>query len=111
INTLGKNHPHGKWRIRLTVAKSGTFDLHIDPVRASTNTRVSLAKTPIKKDNPFLYHKTTHRSFYEEHSDTSGNYFDTLLWNEAGEITEFTIGNVVLELDGVKYTPPVTCGL
>jgi para-aminobenzoate synthetase/4-amino-4-deoxychorismate lyase len=34
-----------------------------------------------------------------------------LLWNEDRELTEFTIGNVVVELDGVRLTPPRDCGL
>ena len=37
--------------------------------------------------------------------------FDILLWNEDGEVTEFTIGNLVVEIDGGKWTPPVTSGL
>jgi para-aminobenzoate synthetase/4-amino-4-deoxychorismate lyase len=34
-----------------------------------------------------------------------------LLYNENGELTEFTIGNVVVELNGEFFTPPVSCGL
>jgi para-aminobenzoate synthetase/4-amino-4-deoxychorismate lyase len=33
------------------------------------------------------------------------------LWNEDGELTEFTIGNLVVELDGHRHTPPRDCGL
>jgi len=34
-----------------------------------------------------------------------------LLYNERGELTEFTIGNLVFELDSRLYTPPISCGL
>jgi para-aminobenzoate synthetase/4-amino-4-deoxychorismate lyase len=34
-----------------------------------------------------------------------------LLWNEQGEITESTIANVVLEIEGRRLTPPVESGL
>jgi len=34
-----------------------------------------------------------------------------LLFNERGELTEFTIGNLVVELNGKLYTPPISCGL
>jgi para-aminobenzoate synthetase/4-amino-4-deoxychorismate lyase len=34
-----------------------------------------------------------------------------LLYNEKGEITESTIANVAVEMDGTLYTPPVSCGL
>ncbi|MFM1921189.1 MAG: Aminodeoxychorismate synthase component 1, partial [Candidatus Hydrogenedentota bacterium] len=33
------------------------------------------------------------------------------LCNERGELTETCIGNIVLTLDGMDYTPPVECGL
>jgi para-aminobenzoate synthetase/4-amino-4-deoxychorismate lyase len=58
----------------------------------------------------FLCHKTTDRSAYERHAPAAG-FFDTLLWNERGEVTEFTRGSVVVELDGVRLTPPADCGL
>ena len=57
-----------------------------------------------------LAHKTTRRRVYERHAPPAG-CFDTLLWNERGEITEFTRGNVVVEIDGRRVTPPLSCGL
>jgi para-aminobenzoate synthetase/4-amino-4-deoxychorismate lyase len=36
---------------------------------------------------------------------------DVVLWNERGEVTETTIANLVVELDGERVTPPVECGL
>jgi para-aminobenzoate synthetase/4-amino-4-deoxychorismate lyase len=71
---------------------------------------VALAARPTNSLDPFLCHKTTNRAAYET-LRVSGPYFDTLLWNERDEITEFTIGNVVLELDGAFVTPPRSAGL
>jgi len=34
-----------------------------------------------------------------------------LLWNARGEMTEATTANLVAEIDGVRLTPPVDCGL
>jgi para-aminobenzoate synthetase/4-amino-4-deoxychorismate lyase len=34
-----------------------------------------------------------------------------LLWNRRGEATESTIGNIVVEIDGRRWTPPVSSGL
>ena len=39
------------------------------------------------------------------------DYDDALLYNERNELTEFTIGNLVIEMAGKLYTPPVSCGL
>jgi para-aminobenzoate synthetase/4-amino-4-deoxychorismate lyase len=36
---------------------------------------------------------------------------DVLLYNESGELTEFTIGNLVVELEGQLLTPPISCGV
>ncbi len=59
----------------------------------------------------FLYHKTTNRDVYESFKPQSADIFDVLLWNEREELTEFINGNVVLELDGKLWTPPVSSGL
>jgi para-aminobenzoate synthetase/4-amino-4-deoxychorismate lyase len=37
--------------------------------------------------------------------------FDTLLWNEHGELTEFTRANVALRIDGRWLTPALRSGL
>ena len=34
-----------------------------------------------------------------------------ILWNAEREVTESTIANVVVELDGARVTPPVASGL
>ncbi|HET7658654.1 MAG TPA: aminotransferase class IV [Bacillales bacterium] len=46
-----------------------------------------------------MYRKTTYRS------EQVGEVFDVLLWNEQGELTEFTNGNLVLKLEGKLWTP------
>jgi para-aminobenzoate synthetase/4-amino-4-deoxychorismate lyase len=35
---------------------------------------------------------------------------DVILWNEAGEVTETTIGNLAVLIDGTWCTPPVSAG-
>ena len=37
--------------------------------------------------------------------------FDVLLWNAKREATELTRGNLVVELDRRRVTPPLDCGL
>ena len=38
-------------------------------------------------------------------------YDDVLLFNEKGEVTESTIANMAVEIEGKLCTPPVQCGL
>jgi para-aminobenzoate synthetase / 4-amino-4-deoxychorismate lyase len=37
---------------------------------------------------------------YKVYKEKYPDCFDVLLWNEAGELTEFTNGNIVVELTG-----------
>jgi para-aminobenzoate synthetase/4-amino-4-deoxychorismate lyase len=73
--------------------------------------RVTLAESPIDRGDIFMYHKTTRRHVYEDAVAMSPESDDVLLFNEAGQITESTIANIALEIDGMFYTPPVSCGL
>ena len=71
---------------------------------------LALAATP--KATPSLYHKTTQRQVYETAKQGApAGVLDVLLHNEEGQLCEFTIGNLLLQLDGVIYTPPIACGL
>jgi para-aminobenzoate synthetase/4-amino-4-deoxychorismate lyase len=99
-------------RVRLLLDRSGAVMLDVAPYTANTTPRkVCLAPQPIDRDDPFLYHKTTHRTVYEQALAACPGYDDALLWNEAGELTESCRANVVLELDGERVTPPVSSGL
>ncbi|MDX1674934.1 MAG: aminodeoxychorismate synthase component I [Longimicrobiales bacterium] len=74
--------------------------------------KVVLARSPVDPADPFLYHKTTHRDVYDRHlAEAPDDAFDVLLWNEAGDLTEFCRGNVVAAIDGRLVTPPVAAGL
>ncbi|MBK9781627.1 MAG: chorismate-binding protein [Anaerolineales bacterium] len=70
---------------------------------------VCLAKESINSNDRFLFHKTTRRTVYEQ-AGIQG-FDDVLLFNENEELTEFTIGNLVVKLNGELFTPPVECGL
>lgn len=107
-------HPEGRLRVRLLCAPDGSLVIESTAAGApdGSSRPVRLARAPVSRAEPFLYHKTTRRSLYDAHlSSVAGNAFDVLLWNEAGELTEFTRGNLVLDIDGRRVTPPVSCGL
>jgi len=101
-------------RVRLLLDKNGKLSFEAKSFQPSVDhppMKVCLAKEPIHSGNVFLFHKTTRREMY----DSARKYFpdcdDVLLYNEKDELTEFTIGNLVVELDGKLYTPPLSCGL
>lgn len=81
------------------------------PAARRTPVRVALAPSPVDPSDVFLYHKTTNRRVYDEARAAYPEADDVLLWNTDGLVTETTIANLVYELDGALYTPPVECGL
>ncbi len=99
-------------RVRLLVGPQGSATLESAPLPVVTGPlRVALAPQPVDPANRFLYHKTTCRDVYESARALCPGADDVLLWNRAEELTESTIANVVVEIDGERFTPPVTCGL
>lgn len=101
---------HQRVRVRVAPSALATVDAAPLPVHARPE-RIAVAHTPVKRSNRFLFHKTTHRAVYDRHRAEAPGAFDVLLWNDDGELTEFTIGNLVAELEGQRYTPPRDCGL
>jgi para-aminobenzoate synthetase/4-amino-4-deoxychorismate lyase len=100
-------------RVRLLVAPDGRARVESESLAAlpAAPRRVALALTPVDGSDRFLYHKTTRRGVYDARRAERPELFDVLLWNERGELTEFTNGNLVVELDGRRWTPPRECGL
>ena len=65
-----------------------------------------MADRPLREaHSEFVRYKTTHRAHYDAFTPRDPAVFDTLLWNEAGELTECTRGNIALHLDGRWVTP------
>jgi len=108
-----EGHKGAERRVRLLVSAAGHVRVESEPLAELPPgpLRVALALTPVKKSDRFLCHKTTNRARYEARRAEVPGVFDVLLWNEEGELTEFTNGNVVVELEGKRWTPPRSCGL
>ena len=103
------DQPH---RVRLLLDHKGKIEIISAPFSfESKPVRAALARGPVNSNEIFLFHKTTRREAYDLARAERPGYDDVLLHNERGELTEFTIGNLVVELDGELVTPPVICGL
>lgn len=72
---------------------------------------LEVAGEPVSSDDVFLFHKTTFRRVYDEARTRHPAADEVLLINERGELTEGTRFNLVLDLDGILVTPPVSSGL
>jgi len=105
-------HPAGQWRIRLCLSARGKASIEVLPLDAlPASPLIALAIAPVASGNPWLRHKTTRRGLYAALMSERAEIIDTLLYNERGELTEFTRGNLVVELQGRLLTPATDCGL
>ncbi len=106
-------HLHGSWRLRLLLAADGSVTAQAFPLQPTPEpVRLQLARGPLlAAHSEFVRFKTTRREHYESFAPQGTGVFDTVLYNEAGEITECTRGNIAMQLGGQWVTPPLACGL
>lgn len=105
--------PH---RVRLVVPAGSAPEVTVtalDPGPPSR--RVCLSRPLPLQNDPFVLHKTTRRAIYQRAlaaaRERTPAADDVLLVNERGELTESTIANLVIDLDGMLVTPTLTSGL
>ena len=106
--TDGRGEPA---RVRLTLNARGEIRVETAPIPEPREFRVAWGHEPVDERDIFLYHKTSERAVYERARAAAPDADDVLLVNSRGEVTEGCIGNLVVELEGRRYTPPVECGL
>ncbi|KRW91018.1 hypothetical protein SD51_11685 [Alicyclobacillus tengchongensis] len=123
LSNCAQRHPAGARRVRMRLERTGEVEVEMgreplepcvwNPADALSNVvkPVVLAHMPVSSDECWLYHKTTRRECYDAIRAHLGDRFDAIMFNEAGEVTEFTFANLVYEWQGGLYTPPVSCGL
>jgi para-aminobenzoate synthetase/4-amino-4-deoxychorismate lyase len=91
----------GPFKVRLMLWKDGRIETQVSLLKPVVDLRVRLATTPVDSSDRFLFHKTTARDYSK----------DVVFWNERGEITEASIANIVVAIDGELYTPPISSRL
>ena len=113
LDRVARRLPRFPHRLRLRVTRHGCC--HIDPFPLASDGQafpvIAVARSPIDSTCVFLYHKTTQRQIYQDALEARPGFADVLLYNESGQITESTIANVAVEIEGALCTPPVSCGL
>jgi para-aminobenzoate synthetase / 4-amino-4-deoxychorismate lyase len=108
-----RGHPDETVRIRLLLDRRGhptTGSLPLasgrEPVRLAID-----ADDPADPGDVMRFHKTSRRDPYDDARARHPEADDVLLVNTRGEITETTIANVAVKLDGRWWTPPREAGL
>ncbi len=99
--------------IRLLVAPDGTTEIRYrrPPRPGGGPVRLAFDTAPVDPADVFLRHKTTRRSRYDTARSRRPDADDVVLWTPDGEVTETTIANLVVELDGQLLTPRADAGL
>ncbi len=102
----------GQWRVRLVMAPDGTPQTSTEILAPLVGARrVVFASEPVYSGNRLLFHKTTSRRLYEREMERCTNCDDVIFWNERGEVTESSVANIAVEINGAWFTPERGCGL
>lgn len=112
---LAQKHEEGQWRVRLALSFTGAVQFTVAQLLPSAEpVKLQLARQPILNavaQSDVVRFKTSVRHHYEVFEPKSAEVFDTVLFNENGQITEGTRGNIAMQLDGQWVTPALQCGL
>lgn len=105
--------PQKDGMVRVLLSRTGDYEIQYLPLSEPKTSKIELFAPPVDSEQKLLYHKTTYRPWYEDAMAKikSGEVYDVIFVNEKKELTEGARTNIVLEIDGELYTPPVSCGL
>ena len=94
--------PSLDYRCRIALQKNGSFQLTITELTDLPASYLQAQLTEQKLDlaTPFTYFKTSQRN----HLATK--HHEQIFYLPDGSLLETTIGNLILEIDGKRYTPP-----
>ncbi|MEX0743552.1 MAG: aminodeoxychorismate synthase component I [Actinomycetota bacterium] len=103
----------GTFAIRLTLSRDGSVatDVRELPSAPAGPVRLAVDDEPVDPDDIWLFHKTTRRLPYERRKEKRPDVDDVILVNTRGEVTESTIANLAVRLEGRWVTPPLEAGL
>ena len=103
--------------VRLLLAEDGTITVTSGAITLPTKAtvwRFAISDRRLDETDPFFYHKTTRRQFFEQEMERQKELTgcdEVVFLNSKGELTEGTRTNLFVELDGRLFTPALACGL
>ena len=109
---------NGSMRLRVLVTKSGDITINaseLEPEKKDEVWLVDWAEQRMNPANTYLYHKTTHRQFYDEPRKQAiaktPSLREVLFLNDQGEVTEGSFTNIFIRNDEELLTPRQQAGL
>lgn len=99
--------------LRILLNRDGEIKTELKRITPAKTSKIAISPIIQNSKNEFLYYKTTYRPWYYDSFQRikNGEIYDEIFFNEKGELTEGARSNIVLQLNGNLYTPPVQCGL
>ena len=99
--------------LRILLNRDGEIKTELKRITPAKTSKIAISPIIQNPKNEFLYYKTTYRPWYYDSFQRikNGEIYDEIFFNEKGELTEGARSNIVLQLNGNLYTPPVQCGL
>lgn len=112
LSRAGASIPDRPARVRLLLDRAGKITIGAVPLPPQAEpVRLAVDGVPVDPADVLLFHKTSLRARYEDARARHPDADDVLLVNTRGEITESTIANLAVLLDGRWLTPPLDAGL
>ena len=99
--------------LRILLNRDGEIKTELKRITPAKTFKIAISPIIQNSKNEFLYYKTTYRPWYFDSFQKikNGEIYDEIFFNKKGELTEGARSNIVLQLNGNLYTPPVQCGL
>ena len=98
-------------KIRVAARRGGKLAVtHSESALPTGTIRGTLAKRSASSQDPNLIHKTNSRQVLDQALAGAQDFDEVLLYNERGEVCEFTRGNVLVHVDGQWVTPSSESG-
>ena len=72
---------------------------------------LALVRTSVSAEDTFLAHKTSRREAYDRAVEEVPGGCEPVMFNTLGNVTESAIANIVYQMNGELFTPPLTDGL
>ena len=111
MRTVVEGITHQAARVRLLLDEQGRAEITAWKLdRTDGPLEVAVDSVPVDAADWRLYHKTSLRRRYEQARLRHPDVDDVLMINNNGEITESTVANVIVHLDGEWVTPPLASG-
>jgi para-aminobenzoate synthetase/4-amino-4-deoxychorismate lyase len=101
-------------RVRCVLARDGELEVTVGPLSdrdPSVTVRLAIDDRRVDPTDALLFHKTTLRGRYDGAAARHPHADDVLLVNDRGEVTESTVANVAVRIEGRWWTPPLDAGL